>query len=890
MLPAGTRLGPYELVALVGEGGMGQVYKARDTRLDRLVAIKMLPASLAGDAQRRERFEREARNVSRLEHPHICPLYDVGEHEGHLYLVMQFLEGKTLAERLEQGPLSISQTLEYGIQIAEALAAAHRAGFVHRDLKPGNVMITPSGVRLLDFGLARAVPLPSTLKATVVNTAAPSTLTTEGTILGTLSYMAPEQIEGRDIDTRADVFAFGAVLFEMVTGLKAFDAESPARVISAILRDEPARVSSIIPVTPAALEALIHACLEKDPNDRWQNIADVARQLRHLKAMMSSGKSGALSAQMPAPAVLAGSRWRRSLPWAAAAAFAAIALVLAATRADRVDAPAASSTLQLHTFILPPEGMYLTNTLALSPDARRLALVAADGTGRRRLWIRDLNGSTPRMIAGTEDASEPFWSADGHDVAFFAAGQLKRVPAGGGAVAVICESGAGAGGTWNRDNVIVFSPLNGPLMRVAAGGGRAEPLTAFDREREETHHLYPSFLPDGRHYVFYIASRERGLYVGELGSSDRRRLFDPDPSLPPGAAATPGVYDGAGRLLYVRDRVLSARSFDPDALTASGEPTTVVQTIDYDPPGQAAFTVASGVLVYRAKQHRPLAELAWVDRKGAAVGAIDAPPGTFRTMTLAPDDRTLAIDRRDAQGLPSVWLVDAERGTSDRLPSTYWSGDPLWSPDGQRLAYSIADTTPPNLVVRDAQGRGRERRLTKHQTAQQYANSWTPDGRSIVFEAFSNDTGWDLQIVSAAEGDSAPQRLLQTRANETSGRVSPDGRWLAYVSDETGRREIYVAPFPELQSPRVVSSDGGQRPFWRRDGRELFYLGLDGRVLAVPVTPGAGLTTGKPEALFTITLYGGVYLPAANGQRFLIARPVPARDIVPLEVLLNPFR
>jgi Tol biopolymer transport system component len=890
MFPAGTRLGPYELIALVGEGGMGQVYKARDTRLDRLVAIKMLPASLAGDAQRRERFEREARNVSRLEHPHICPLYDVGEHDGHLYLVMQFLDGETLAERLTHGPLAISQTLEYGIQIAEALAAAHRAGFVHRDLKPGNVMITRTGVRLLDFGLARAVPLPSTLKATVMNPAAPSTLTTEGTILGTLSYMAPEQIDGRDIDTRADVFAFGAVLFEMVTGMKAFEGETPARVISAILRDEPARVSSIIPVTPAALEALIHACLAKDPHDRWQNIGDVARQLRHLKDMMSSGKSASLSGVQVPPSGVRATRWRRDLPWAIAVVVALIAGGLLLMRPGGGAATESVSALQLHAFILPPEGMYLTNTLALSPDARRLAFVAADGTGRRQLWIRELNGPTAQVIGNTDGASDPFWSPDGREVAFFAGGQLKRVAATGGTVSVICESGAGAGGSWNRSNEIVFSPLNGPLMKVAADGGRAEPLTAFDRTRDETHHLYPSLLPDGRHYIFYVASRERGLYVGELGSNDRRRLFDPDPSLPPGAAPTPGIYDGNGLLLYVRDRVLTARQFDPATLTVSGEPTTVVQTVDYDPPGQAAFTVAHGVLVYRAKQHRPMADIAWVDRQGNAIGSIDTPSGTFRTMTLAPDDRTLAVDRRDAQGLPSVWLVDVQGGASTRLPSTYWSGDPLWSPDGASLAYSIADTTPPNLVVRDARGRGTERRLTRHATEQQYANSWTPDGRAIVFAAFSNDTGWDLHMVNTAGSDAAPQRLLQTRANETAARVSPDGRWLAYESDESGRKEIYIAPFPELQGARAVSSGGGTRPFWRRDGRELFYLASDGRVMSMPVTPGASLVTGKPEELFRTTLYESVYVPAANGQRILIARPAPAKEIVPLEVLVNPFR
>ena len=551
MLTPGTRLGPYEIVALVGEGGMGQVFKARDTRLDRTVAIKMLPASLAADPQRRERFEREARNISRLEHPHICPLYDVGEHDGHAYLVMQFLEGDTLAERLEHGPLTISQTLEYGIQIAEALAAAHRAGIVHRDLKPGNIMITRTGARLLDFGLARTVPGSTSLNTTLGDRAARvGRLTTEGTILGTLSYMAPEQIDGREIDTRADVFAFGAVLFEMLTGLKAFEGETPARVMSAILRDEPARVSSIVPVTPAALEALIHACLAKDPNERWQNISDVARQLRHLRDMMSGPRSGRISASgaMPAPAVVlaqpataaaptsarpqAGLRRRSSAP-------RLVGLVV-----DRMRSTAppgsASAPLSLHALILPPEGMYLTDTLALSPDGRQLAFVAAEPTGRKRLWLRALDAKTPQSVADTDGASEPFWSPDGQQIAFFAGGRLKRVAAAGGGVTTICDAGTTAGGSWNRDDVIVFARQDGPMMRVAAGGGRPEPLTAFDRERGETHHLYPAFLPDGRHYTYYVNSRERGVYVGELGSTTRTRLFDPDPALPAGGGGHAG--------------------------------------------------------------------------------------------------------------------------------------------------------------------------------------------------------------------------------------------------------------------------------------------------------------------------------------------------------------
>lgn len=648
---------------------MGQVFKARDTRLDRTVAIKMLPASLAADPVRRERFGREARNISRLEHPHICPLYDVGEHEGHAYLVMQFLEGETLAERILRGPLTITQTLEVGIQIAEALAVAHRADIVHRDLKPGNVMLTRSGARLLDFGLARTVSAgPASLKTTMGDRPGAAELTTEGTILGTLAYMAPEQIDGRAIDTRADVFAFGAVLFEMVTGLKAFDGESPARVMSAILRDEPARVSAIIPVTPAALEALIHACLAKDPNDRWQNVADVARQLRHLRDIMSGPKSGATSASAVMLPSTAGPRlWMGTrLGWVVAAILGTLAVVLVVDRV-RSSAPPPPD-LALHALILPPEGMYLTDTLALSPDGQKLAFVAADPTGRRRLWIRALASSVPESLADTDGASDPFWSPDGQHLAFFAGARLKRVAASGGAVTPLCEVRTSAGGTWNSDDVIVFAQQDGPMMRIAAAGGRAEPLTSFDRAREETHHLYPAFLPDGRHYIVYVNSRERGLYVGELGSSTRTRLFDPDPALPAAAAATPGVYSSTGHLFYVRDRVLMARHFDLSSLSTSGEPVTVVQTVDYDPPGQSAFTVVKGLLVYRARQHRPLAELVWVNRAGRPLGTIASPPGSFRAVSLSPDGRTVAVDRRDAQGLPSVWLIDTGKGRAPGSP------------------------------------------------------------------------------------------------------------------------------------------------------------------------------------------------------------------------------
>ncbi len=882
MLPSGTRLGPYEILGLIGEGGMGQVYRAADTRLDRAVAIKVMPAVLADDPARRERFEREARSISRLEHPNICPLYDVGELPdtvgGGLFLVMQFLEGETLAARLSRGALSIKETLDVGIQIAEALAAAHRAGIVHRDLKPGNVMLTRAGARLLDFGLARTVASAGGSDATIAPDR--TALTTQGTLLGTLHYMAPEQLDGREVDTRADIFAFGAVLFEMVTGIKAFEAETPARVLSAILRDEPARVSTIVPVTPAGLDELIHTCLAKDPNERWQGMSDVARQLRWLQSGLSAGRSASIARGNVPP------RSRVYLsPMTAAVGVAA--LIAGAALAWLFASPRAADPIRLHALLLPPDGNYLTGGLALSPDGRTLAFVAADGSGERQLWIRGLDVARAQPLAGTHGATDVFWSPSGTEVAFFANNQLKRVPVSGGTASVICEAGVGAGGSWNADGVIVFQPhQQGNLMRVNASGGRPEPATSLDPNAGETHHLHPSFLPDGSHFVFYVAGKQRGLYVGTLGSNDRAFLFDPDPALPPGAAATPGVYASTGHLLYVRDRVLMARPFDVSSRAVTGESLKLADTVDYNPPGEAAFAVADSVLVYRPRQHLPLAALGWIDRAGGSVTAIATPPAAFRQISLTSDGRVAAVDRRDAQGVSSVWTIDLQQATSTRVPAAYWSGSPIWSRDDSVLAYSIAADSPPNIVLRADRGSGAERRLTTSADIQ-YAGAFTPDGRSIVFRAFSNDTGWDLFTV-ASSGDGPPQRLLQTPANESEASLSPDGRLIAYTSDESGRTEVYVSRFPEMSGRAAVSSGGGFRPMWRGDGRELYYVGSGNRITAAAITATPGsVTAASPVQLFQTPLFGGLYAPSPDGQRFLIATPAASADVVPMELRLN---
>jgi Tol biopolymer transport system component len=883
MLPSGSRLGPYEVLGLIGEGGMGQVYRASDTRLDRAVAIKVLPTALAADRVRRDRFEREARSVSKLEHPNICPLYDVGELPadlgGGMFLVMQFLEGETLAQRLTRGALSIKESLDVAIQIAEALAAAHRAGIVHRDLKPGNVMLTRAGARLLDFGLARTV---STETGGGPSPNDRTSLTTQGTLLGTLHYMAPEQLDGREVDTRADIFAFGAVLYEMVTGVKAFEAETPARVLSAILRDEPTRVSTIVPVTPAGLDELIHTCLAKDPNERWQGMSDVARQLRWLSSGLSAAKSGSVVR----PGIAA--RPRRLVSWPLLAALVA-GIIAGAAAMLMFRAPQVVDPLRLRALILPPENSYLTDGLALSPDGRQLVFVAADANGERQLWIRRLDAARATPLDGTTGATGPFWSPSGDEIAFFASNALRRIAAGGGSATTIADAGIGAGGTWNADGVIVFQPhQQGRLMRVRASGGTPEPATTLDTAAAETHHLYPHFLPDGRHFIFYVAGKQRGLYVGDLESAAPTFLFDPDPSLPTGAAATPGVYAESGHLLYVRDRVLMARAFDAVSRVVTGDAFKLADAVDYEPPGQAAFATANGVLAVRPRQHLALGSLLWVDRGGEGLSEVAASPAAFRQLSLSPDGRTAAVDRRDAQGVSSVWTIDLESGATLRVPAEYWSGSPAWSPDGSMLAYSIAADSPPNIVVRSNRGRGEERRLTKSATIQ-YAGGFTPDARTVLFRAFSSDSGWDLFTV-VADGSSPPQRLLQTPANESDSSLSPDGRLLAYTSDESGRTEVYVSRFPEMSNRVTVSTGGGQRPLWRRDGRELYFVGSGGRLMAATVSLTAGTPSVAPPAvLLQVPLFGGLYAPAPNGARFLIAMAAPSTDVVPIDLLVNPL-
>src|SRR5262245_37133496 len=621
-LAAGSKLGPYEVLSAIGAGGMGEVYKARDPRLERNVAVKVLPSHLSASPEVRQRFEREAKTISQLSHPHICALYDVGNQDGVEYLVMEYLEGETLAQRLLNGSIPAEQTLKYGIEITDALDKAHRQGIVHRDLKPGNVMLTKTGVKLLDFGLAKAVqPASSASSLSVLPTQAVAPLTQEGTILGTFQYMAPEQLEGKEADARTDIFAFGAVLYEMATGKKAFSGSSQASLISAILRDDPLPISQVQPMSPPALDRVVRGCLAKDPEDRWQSAGDVGKQLKGI----ADGSEAAL----PGPAIARRRKGRERLAWLAFAAAALAALLLALLPLRQRPAPSA----RFESSILPPgknHFVFRGSPLAVSPDGRRIAFTAESSEGTRRLWVRSFDATSAQPLPGTEGAIRPFWSPDSRSVGFFADGKLKRIEASGGLPQTLCDAPSGLGGTWNREGVILFSPdFLKPIYRVASSGGAAVPITSVNLGKGEFGHLWPVFLPDGRHFLYISglgrAGRQQemlGAYVGSLDSKEVRLLHAGRGNV----AYAPSSDPSRGHLLFMRGATLLARPLDAGRLELTGEAIPVAENVKYfGAQSSGAFSVSdNGILAYGTGVQGDPAQMLWFDRTGRQIESIGA--------------------------------------------------------------------------------------------------------------------------------------------------------------------------------------------------------------------------------------------------------------------------
>jgi Tol biopolymer transport system component len=878
-LRSGTRLGHYEILSAIGAGGMGEVYKARDRRLDRFVAIKVLPAHVASDRARRERFEREARAVARLNHPHICALHDVGREDTEPgtvdFLVMEYLEGGTLADRLSKGPLPPDQILRYAIQIADALEKAHAQGVVHRDLKPANIALPRTGVKLLDFGLAKsgsaegeASPLISSLPTQEQN------LTAEGAIVGTLQYMAPEQLEGKEADARTDLFALGAVVHEMATGHKAFSGRSPASLIAAILTAEPAPVSSLQSLTPRALDHVVMKCLSKDPDDRWQTAHDVRLELEWI---LEEGRRGDTLDSKIAPA-----KTRERLAWIlAGGCFVAAVVALAVSFFARSRTPEGVHRFQ----VFPPENTRFVGGPAffsVSPDGRSLAFLA-DTEGTTRIWVRPFDSLEARLIPGTDGAWTPFWSPDSRFIGFFTEGKLKKVEAAGGLPQTVCER-SGFGGTWSEDGVIVF-PSDSVLYRVSADGGDATPVTSLDASREEQFQSWPHFLPDG-HQVLYFSSGARGddsgLYVASLDASGGRRLDV--------AAESNGVYSAPGQIVFSRGGALMAQPFDARRLQVTGEAVPLAGQVGINGV-RAAFSISgNGVLAYRSGTV-PETELVWYQRTGTRLGSVGA-PGRHANPAISPDEKRMAVDRVDPRTRArDIWLLDLARGGASRFsfaPGT--NLQPLWAPDGSQIAFLSNREGQIGIYVRPSSGAGEEEALLITPNGKDVLD-WTPDGRFLVFLENSPNTGWDLWLLPV-EADRKAVPLLQTQFQEFDAQFSPDGRWIAYGSDESGRWEVYVQSFPLTGAKWQISTSGGFEPRWKHDGTELFYLTLEATLMAVEVKGDASrFEAGVTRPLFpiSITEFGNDrnhYVVTADGERFLV-NSVEESAAVPITVVLN---
>jgi Tol biopolymer transport system component/tRNA A-37 threonylcarbamoyl transferase component Bud32 len=907
-LQPGTTLGPYEILELAGAGGMGEVYKARDTRLDRTVAIKVLPPHASASAESKQRFEREAQAIAALNHPNICVLHDIGRESGIDFIVMEYLEGETLADRLARTrtrssgasaagasrpasssagaattgagktgitatgrALKIDTALDIAIQIAEALSRAHQHGVIHRDLKPANVMLLSAGggsqsavshVKLLDFGLAK---LTSPDDAIASANTGQADLTGPGVVLGTVRYMSPEQVDGRPVDARTDIFAFGAVLYEMLTGRQAFEGKTQSSLIAAIVNVDPPPLSVLMPIAPRALERLVMRCLAKEPNDRWQSAHDLLLQLRWIARGAGRGNVRAIT----------GGREKRQ-PWALAALGAAL-LVTAAMALPAYRYFAGPTAQGPFRFRIPAVGLSSAD-MAISPDGEMIVFAARPGTDSASLWIRPVNAVTFRRLEGTENATQPFWSPDSSTIGFVASGRLKKVAASGTPPQELGPiDGSFYGGSWGTDGTILFGSAKG-VRRISSEGGTAETITTLDKT--ETGHYWPYFLPDGRHFLFSARSAQAGqqaIYASSVDSQERTRVLSEDSN----------AQFASGYLLFRREATVLAQPFDPSGLQLSGGPSQVAGDVGYNlTQGRGYFSVdRRGTLIYfqgvgnAAGLGRagitPNWQFGWHDRTGRLIAAA-GDPGSYGDADVGPDEKLFAITRQDPGAAGSdIWVIDTGRDVSTKL--TLDPADdlnPVWARDGKRIAFTSFRKGNADIYVKNANGVGAETALLDS-PADEFVEDWSEDGRYIAYKHTQGDFEDLYALPLDADGKpGTPIPLVQGPFRKDEPQFSSDGKWIAYTSDESGRFEVYVASFPELDQKIKVSNNGGGRPRWRRDARELYYNRTASGVMAVDFMPGPKIAAGIPYLLYSNNAPAGadptrhLFDASADGQRF----------------------
>jgi serine/threonine protein kinase/Tol biopolymer transport system component len=889
----GRRLGPYEILSSIGAGGMGEVYRARDTRLDRIVAVKVLPSHLADCSELRERFEREARTIASLNHPHICTLHDIGQQDGIDYLVMEYLEGETLAHRLLKGWLPLEQVLQYAIEIADALDKAHRKGITHRDLKPGNIMLTKSGTKLLDFGLAKlkqeaAPAIPDSQLPTIK-----SAVTGEGTILGTLQYMAPEQVEAKEVDARTDIFAFGAVVYELATGKKAFEGKTSASVMAKILEAEPPSMASLQPMTPPALDRVVRKCLAKEPDQRWQTASDLCGELKWI------AESGSQTGLVPTASTKGfRSLGRRELNLVLGALLL-IAAVSGLTIWNLKPTPRVARSVSRFTITLPPGQQLAVEgsgpAVALSPDGTHLAYVVREGL-TQRVYLRAMDSLEARPIPGTEgpvsgtNFAEPFFSPDSQWIGFFAGGKLKKVSVSGGAALTLCDVLLSSGASWGSQGMIALSP--GPisiLQQVPDVGGTPQQLTRIGKGEEG--HGWPDFLPGGKAVLFVVtAGGSNGWANGQIavqtvGAAEHRTLIQ---------GGMYPHYAPSGHLVYIQGATLMAAPFDPQRLAVTGAAVPMVEGVlqsATDGDAQYSFS-ATGSLAYVAgAAESAQSKLVWVNRNGVEQ-SLAAPEHAYVNPRISPDGRRVAVGITEQER--QVWLYDLSRGTLTR--STFQGNNnlvPFWTPDGKRIVFISNKEGQRNLFWQLADGSGGLERLATSEFLQ-IPGSWSPDGQLLAFSEVNATTGYKVWVLRLSDRKAQP--FLQTQFNEAAPQFSPDGHWLAYTSDESGRKEIYVQPYPGPGGKWQISTEGGVEPLWNRNGRELFYR--SGRkIMAVDIAIKPSFSAGTPKMLFEgpyqllPTISTPNYDVSPDGQRFLMLKPVESAVAAPtqINVVLNWF-